>query len=669
MIRYLIERITFWFYVLILLLVFIGLGSYFLLSRELPQLPLDLGKINLSLSTEIYSADGKRIKVLGQRYPVLLEDISPNFTRAIIAAEDSSYYSHKGLDHRGLLRALYMNLREGKVLQGGSTITQQLSKNLFFSFERNWIRKIKELLIAFQLEATFSKNKILETYCNQIYFGNGAYGIEEASQTYFRKSAKDLTVLQGALLAGLPNSPNHANPFKNYKRAMARAEYVLQRMVNERLISLDEKNKALSSELELTKPREDDNPNRYFIDYVLVELKKKYGKEFVHFGGLKVFTTLDTRLQNFAQKSALSHLQALESEMKSDDKKEYLQVAMVSIENQSGAIRAMLGGRSYSSSQFNRAVSNNRLPGSSFKPFVYLTAMERNGYNPASVIKDEPITIKIHGKDLWQPKNFNNEYAGNIILKKAMMRSLNVVSAKLIQDVTPEKVIQTARQFGITSPLGRNLSLALGTSGVSPLEMASAYSMIANLGVYNEPYFIERIEDFKGNPLYENFYHGVQNYSPKSIYPLLNMMQGVVDGGTGRIIRRMGFKHPAGGKTGTTNDFKDAWFNGFTKTMSTAVWVGYDNNKPMINRFKDGLTGASAAAPIWAFFMEKALKGRNKIKFSIPEGIKFEKVDVHSGTFVDDQSLESTNVALKEEIVILPRDLKSNDISKEQEPK
>ena len=653
MIRNLIERIIFGFYVLFLLSVFAGVGGYFVISRDLPQLPDNLSKINLSLPTEIYSANGELIKVLGQRYPISLEDISPNFTKALIAVEDSSFYEHRGLDHQALVRAFYMNIRERKILQGGSTITQQLSKNLFFSFERNWIRKIKELLIAFQLEATFSKKEILEAYCNQIYFGSGAYGVEEAAQTYFRKRAHEVTLLQGALLAGLPNSPNNANPFTDYLRSMRRAKYILARMVKENLISPEEKREALSSPLELIRPREDNNPNRYFTNYVVSKLERDYGKEFLHFGGLKIFTTLDTRLQDFAQKSALSHLEVLENEMTTQDVKTPLQVGMVSIENQNGAVRVMLGGRSYSYSQFNRAVSNNRLPGSSFKPFVYLTAMEQHGYHPASTIKDEPVTIEISGTvDPWEPKNFNDEYVGNIILKKAMMKSLNVVSAKLIQEVTPEKVIKTARQFGITSPLGNNLSLALGTSGVSPLEMASAYSMIANLGIYNKPYFIQRIEDFRANPLYENFYHGVQRFSPKAIYPMLNMMQGVVDGGTATIVRRMGFKHPAAGKTGTTNNFKDAWFNGFTKTFSTSVWVGHDNNASMIDRTGRGFTGGRASAPIWVFYMQKALQGRNQIKFPIPEGIKFEKVDINSGTLVDDQSVESMNVALKEEVVI-----------------
>ena len=653
MILKLIERLIFGFYALLLLIALAGVGGYFFLSRDLPQLPDNLRKINLSLPTEIYSADGERIKVLGQRYPISFNDISPNFIKAIIAVEDSSFYEHKGIDHQALLRALYMNIRARKILQGGSTITQQLSKNLFFSFERSWVRKIKELLIAFQLEATFSKKEILEAYCNQIYFGSGAYGVEEASQTYFGKRAQELTLLQGALLAGLPNSPNNANPFNDYLRSMRRTKYILSRMVKENLISAEEKTQALDSPLDLIRPREDNNPSRYFVNYVVSKLESEYGREFVHFGGLKVFTTINTRLQKYAQKSALSHLEALESEMTVQKDKNLLQVALVSIENQSGAVRVMLGGRSYSYSQFNRAVSNNRLPGSSFKPFVYLTAMEQYGYSPASIIKDEPVTIEIPGThEPWEPKNFNEEYVGDIILKKAMMKSLNVVSAKLIQEITPEKVIKIAKQFGITSPLGKNLSLALGTSGVSPLEMSSAYSMIANLGIYNEPYFIQRIEDFKANILYENFYQGVQRFAPKSIYPLLNMMQAVVDGGTGRIVRQMGFKHPAAGKTGTTNNFKDAWFNGFTKTFSTSVWVGHDKNTSMIDRSGHGLTGGRAAAPIWVFFMQKALQGRNQIKFPIPEGIKFEKVDVHSGTLVDDQSKESMNVALKEEVII-----------------
>jgi 1A family penicillin-binding protein len=638
----------------ILIVILVVAALYFWLNKDLPQLPQNLQHINLSLPTEIYSSDGERIKILGERHPIALEDISPFFTKAIISVEDSRFYRHSGIDHRGLMRALWTNLRQKRIAQGGSTITQQLSKNLFFSFERNWVRKIKELLIAFQLEASFNKDLILQAYCNQIYFGSGAYGVEEAAQVYFGKRAKDLTLLQAALLAGLPNSPNNANPFSYYERAMERTQYVLNRMVSEHLISINDKELAIQSNLDLVNPRVDSNPNLYFVDQVLEQIERDYGKEFVHFGGLKIFTTLDTRYQKFASKSALNHLEALEGKVVKEPGAGPLQVALVAVENKSGAVRVMLGGKDYSHSQFNRAVSNNRLPGSSFKPFVYFTAMEELGYSPATVVLDDPLTIDIEGSQPWSPQNFDEEFAGNIILKKALMKSINIISVKLINAVGPEKIIRTARQFGIKSPLGKNLSLALGTSGLSPYEVASAYSVIANLGIYNEPYLIQHIEDFQGNRLYEHYYQGVQKFLPDSLYPLLNMMQGVVDGGTGRVLRRMGFRHPAGGKTGTTNDFKDAWFNGFTKDISTSVWVGFDNNNPMKEKSGRGFTGSSAAAPIWVFFMQKALEEKNPVKFPIPEKIKFAIVDEKTGYLADKLSLGTLRVAVKQDVNLLP---------------
>jgi 1A family penicillin-binding protein len=651
----------------ILFVVVFVAGLYFWLNQDLPQLPKNLQHINLSLPTEIYSSDGERIKILGERHPVVLEDIAPYFSKAIIVVEDSRFYRHSGIDHKGLVRALWTNILQKRISQGGSTITQQLSKNLFFSFERNWVRKIKELLIAFQLEATFSKEQILQAYCNQIYFGSGAYGVEEAAQVYFRKRAKDLTLYQAALLAGLPNSPNNANPFTHYERAMQRTKYVLNRMVSENLISVNEKELALQSDIDLVKPRVDSNPNLYFVDQVLEQIEKVYGKEFVHFGGLKIVTTLDTRYQKLAFKSVRNHLEDLENRLVKERGAGPLQAALVAIENKSGAVRVMLGGKDYSHSQFNRAVSNNRLPGSSFKPFVYFTAMEELGYSPATVVVDEPLTIDIPGSLPWSPQNFDEEYAGNIVLKKALMKSINIISSKLMNEVGPEKVIRTARKFGIKSPLGKNLSLALGTSGLSPYEVASAYSVIANLGVYNEPYLIQHIEDFQGNRLYEHYYQGVQQFLPDSLFPLLNMMQGVVEGGTGRVLRRMGFRHPAGGKTGTTNDFKDAWFNGFTKDISASVWVGFDDNKSMRGKSGKGLTGASAAAPIWVHFMQKALEGKSPVKFPVPDKVKFATVDVHTGYLADEFSLEILQVAVKENVdlsapPILPNQQEADEI-------
>ena len=650
--RRVFEKIAFSMFTLVMAFSMLILGLYIDLKDDLPQLPDSLEKINLSLPTEIYSSQGNVIKVLGQRHPVPLNEISPRFTEAMIATEDSRFYSHSGVDHIGLTRAMLRNIRDMKVTQGGSTITQQLSKNLFFSFERKWERKIKELMIALQIEATFSKDEILEAYCNQVYFGSGAYGVEDASMVYFGKRAKDLTLLQAALLAGLPNSPNNANPYNNYERAMRRTRTVLNRMVSSGFISPIQMEEALETDLELAPRRIQSNPKQYFIQYVISKLEKEYGKEFVHFGGLKIFTTLDVRLQQFAHQAVTTHMKSLDKRMESREDEEALQAAVVALENKTGAVRVLIGGRDYSRSQFNRAVSSNRMAGSSFKPIVYLAAMENLGISPATVMKDEPVVLQISGDKTWEPKNFNNEYFGDLILKRALMKSLNVVSAKLVNDLTPERVIKTAQQMGITSPMQENLSLALGATGVSPLEMAGAYSVIANLGILNEPYLIDRIEDFRGNTLYEHFYFGVQRFSQKSIYPLLDMMRGVVENGTGKVIRRMGFRHPAGGKTGTTNDYKDAWFDGFTKDLSVSVWVGYDSNDSMIDRNGRGLTGGSAAAPIWGYFMKKGLRGKNPANFPVPEGIRFVDVDFETGFIANTQTKNTMKVAVKNDVVL-----------------
>jgi len=288
---------------------------YVNVQNDIPRLPKKLSFLNLSLPTEIYSSDGKLIKVLGRRNPVGIEEISPHFLNAIVSVEDARFYRHKGVDHIALARAIYINLKKRRVIQGGSTISQQLAKNLFFSFERNWRRKVKELLIALQMESSFSKQEILEAYSNQIYFGNGAYGVEDASKVYFGIRAKEMTLLQSATLAGIPHAPNQANPFSNYERSQKRALYILDRMVSEGYISAKEKTEAFNSSLNLTTPDERSDPNLYFVDYILDKLEKDYGKEFVYFGGLKIFTTLNTQWQKYAQEAVSNHLKFLEKSM------------------------------------------------------------------------------------------------------------------------------------------------------------------------------------------------------------------------------------------------------------------------------------------------------------------------------------------------------------------
>ena len=633
--------------VVIIVVAIAGLGiAYYHLKDQLPMIPEDLRYLNQQPPTEIYSSDGEVLKILGDRSFITMDLISPNFQKAIVAVEDSTFYEHHGVDHVSVLRAFLINLENGKSMQGGSTLTQQLAKNLFFSFKKSYERKVKELLMAFQIESMFSKSEILEAYANQVYFGKGIYGVNKASRTYFGKSPKELTLLQGAVLAGIPKSPTNLNPISNRKASLKRAEYVLSRMVKEGFISKADKAKALESELSLREVKTKNNPNSYFLDYALNEMEEKYGKEFIHFGGLRIYTTLDSGMQEIANEVAKGHTQFLESRMVKENDQGPLEASVVTIDNQSGAVRVMLGGLDYSKSQFNRAVSNNRMPGSSFKPFVYMSAFENLGYHPGTVVVDEPIAIDIPGTTPWKPHNFDDKFQGPVILKNALAKSLNVVSAKLMYELSPKRVIKTARKFGIQSPLNNNYSLALGSSGVSALELASAYSVVANTGEYKKPFFVFRVEDYDGNILYDHFIDNSKRFEEKDIFPLLDMMKGVVENGSGRVVRRLGFDHPAGGKTGTTNNFRDTWFTGFTKSYSTSVWVGFDDNSPLIGPNGKGLTGANAAAPIWGIYMKKIHKKIDKQEFKLPEKVRYQQVNYHNGFLSPKKSKDTIRVAL-----------------------
>jgi 1A family penicillin-binding protein len=628
------------------------MAGYFYLEEDLPQLPQNLSYINYRHPTEIYSSDGEVIKTLGLKNTVRLDMISQKFQNAILATEDSRFFNHHGIDPIAFLRAMIVNFKKGRLVQGGSTITQQLAKNLFFSFDKSWIRKFKELLMAFQIETSFPKSAILEAYSNLVYFGNGAYGVDEASRVYFGKRAKDLTLLQAAMLAGSIRSPNKFNPFNDRVLAMRRAKTVLARMVHEGFIDKHQKGHALNSDLGLIKRRTKYNNNHYFVDAVVEELNSIYGPELVNSGGLRIFTTLDSKLQKSSEEAALHHLKFLDKKLVQRGKN--LQAAVVSIDNKSGAVRVMIGGTSYEKSQFNRALSTNRMVGSSFKPVVYMSAMQNLGYHPGTVLVDEPMLFELPHNKKWEPANYNDEYMGPVVLKKALAKSLNVISAKLIFKVQPKKVVQTARKFGFTSPLHENYSLALGATGASPLELASAYSTIANLGEHIDPFYVSKIEDYQGNVLYEHFIEGEKRFEPDEIYPLLDMMQGVMDDGSGRVIRRMGFKHPAAGKTGTTNAFRDAWFTGFTKDLTTSVWVGYDDNESMFRPNEKGVTGAHAAAPIWGLVMDKALEDSELIKFPVPREIRFEYTNISDGYYEPKNSKVTIKVALNKKNV-LPR--------------
>jgi len=631
------------------------IGFFFVAVRELPQVPEPLGRIIETPPTEIFAATGERLMIIGGREVVPLNRISPFFIKAVIATEDHRFWEHHGIDKLRTLKALWITLFEPGRIQGASTITQQLAKNLFFSYQRTYMRKFRELLVALQIETQYSKREILEAYLNQIPFGVGAYGIEQAARSFFGKPALELNLAESALLAGLPKSPTRYNPYRYFERAKMRQQLVLERMKAVGYATDDEVEAALQAELKLTPYTAGTPEGSYFLDLVLNDLEERYGPEVVYHGGLKVSTTLDPQQQAWAIESLQTGLGKLDQlmgistggESNGNGPLTHPQGALVAIECNSGAVKALVGGRDYSETEFNRAVENNRLPGSGFKPFLYYAAFEKLGLNPANVFVDKPITIPVKGASDWTPKNYEGEYEGPMILKEALMKSVNVIAAQLVERVGPDALIDAARRCGINSPLSPVYSLALGTSGVSPLEMASAFSTFATGGVRHEPYWISRVEDPLGRVLEEQIVRGQRTLDAGINYQVVDMMRDVLTAGTGRVIRRMGFDLPAAGKTGTSDDFRDAWFTGFTPTLSVSVWVGYDRNVSMRDVNGIGITGGRGAAPIWADFMIKATSGEPPREFTVPPEIRFEAVDPVSGAVAGQWTRSPIQVALR----------------------
>jgi penicillin-binding protein 1A len=634
----------------------IGLFCLFLVAvKDLPRVPDPISRINDTPATEIFSADGQRILTIGGRETVALDDVSYPFIQAILATEDHRFWEHRGINKLRTIKALWITLFEPGKIEGASTITQQLAKNLFFSFKRTYIRKFRELLVALQIEAQFSKQEILEAYINQIPFGVGAYGIGEAARTFFGKTAGELTLPEASLLAGLPKSPTRYNPFRYPERARGRQKIVLQRMVDTGMISRQEAMEAAAEPLDLRSQPRSLRVDSYFVDAVMKTLEETYGPEVVYHGGLRVYTTLDTGMQKDAETALQQGIVKLSSQMKPDtsatadakDADNGLQGALVSVDVNTGAVKALVGGRDYFQTPYNRALQNNRQPGSGFKPFLYYGVLENLKKSPADVMVDKPVTIPVAGKPAWKPGNFEHNYQGPMIIKKAFTESVNTVAAQLVAELGPEAVIQTARRCGITSPLGSVYSVALGTFGVSPLEMASAYATFASGGIRHAPFLIRRVEDVSGRVLQEHIITGERVLNESVTYQLVDMMAGVIDEGTGKVIRRMGFTLPAAGKTGTTNDFKDAWFTGFTPNLSTAVWVGFDRGHGMRDKNGVGITGGRGAAPIWADFMKQATQGDPPKAFSVPPDIYFKKVNPETGSWAGFWTNDPETVALR----------------------
>ncbi len=630
-------------------------GLFFVALSDLPRVPEPLGRIIETPPTEIFAATGERLMIIGGREVVPLNRISPDFIEAVIATEDHRFWEHHGLDKLRTLKALWITLFEPGKIQGASTITQQLAKNLFFSYRRTYMRKFRELLVALQIETEYSKREILEAYLNQIPFGVGAYGIEQAARSFFGKPALELNLAESALLAGLPKSPTRYNPYRHLTRARKRQQLVLARMVAVGYITAEQAQDASQADLQLAPLAAGSPRGSYFLDLVLKDLEERYGPEVVYHGGLKVSTTLDPQQQAWAVKSLQGGLIKLDQLMgipgaadsATHPSQSHPQGALVAVECTSGAVKAMVGGRDYSETEFNRAVENNRLPGSGFKPFLYYAAFEKLKLMPTSVFVDKPVTIPVVGAPDWRPKNFRREFEGPMILKQALMKSVNVIAAQLVERVGPEAVVDVARRSGITSPLSPVYSVALGTSSVSPLEMATAFATFATGGVHHEPFWIRRVEDPLGRVLEEHIVRGQRSLDASIGYQVIDMMRGVLTAGTGRVVRRSGFDLPAAGKTGTTNDFRDAWFTGFTPTLSVCVWVGYDRGASMRDVNGVGITGGRGAAPIWGDFMIKATSGEPAREFIVPSDIHFASVNPVNGAVAGQWTQKKVKVALR----------------------
>jgi 1A family penicillin-binding protein len=601
--------------------------------QDLPMLP---GPDNLSasLATKIYDINGQLITQLSteNRTIIHLDQTPPNLVNALIALEDRRFWTHWGVDPEGILRAAVVDLKTGHLTEGASTLTQQLAKNLFLTRERSFSRKIKEMLFAFQIERHFTKQEILEMYLNQVYFGNGAYGVEAAARTYFGKHASELTLSECAMLAGIPRSPNENNPINDPKQALFRRDTALHAMLEEGMIKQPEYAAAMAEPITLF--RADPAVAAYFVDYVRQQLEASYGANAVYKGGLSVYTTLDLRLQDFAQRAAERGARA--AELKAAPfltnefglaQKPLLQTSFLAMDPRNGHILAMVGGRDFQGSQFNRAVQARRQAGSAFKPFIYTAAIE-NGFTAADTIDDEPVVYPDVDGKVWKPENFDEQFKGRVTLRHALYESRNVVAVKLLDKVGIFNAVNTAYKMGITSKLNRNLSLALGTSEVSLLEMVNAFCPLANQGVRVEPMAILSVRDASGKVLEENAPKAVEVLQPPVAYVVTNMLQDVIDRGTASNLRTDKlFTRIAAGKTGTTSDFSDAWFIGYTPDLVAGCWFGYDERR-RIGRL---LTGGAIAAPVWADFMNHALLGTPDLPFPVPPGVKFSTICAETG--------------------------------------
>lgn len=587
---------------LLLILFFLGtsllLGLFYYAVVSLEELP----EPQIALTTSFYDNNGELLTTIYRenRFETPLEDMPLALQQAVIAAEDAYFYQHPGVNLLSLARATWRNLENRRIVEGGSTITQQLAKNLFLSHERTYRRKVDELVLTLHLEREYTKEEILNMYLNIVYFGRGAYGAEAAARTFFDKPLGELSLGEISYLAGLPQAPSIYS--RDLEAAKNRQAYVLARMVELGYISTGDRNRAREEPLVFREGISKANPAGYFLDYVIYhELvgRLHYGLEELYQGGLHVYTTLDPFLQSAGERALAGGLQAFPGLYRDHQGLSQPQGALVALEPGTGKVLAMVGGNDYGESTFNRATSR-RSPGSAFKPFLYAAALD-SGFTAATLIRCEPVSFPIPGSENWEPRDFGGDFHHReLTLREAVEKSCNVCAAKVIMEVGPEKVAGYAKMMGISSPLRQLPSLALGTSEVTLLEMTNAYATLANGGTRVDPVFITRITDYRGQLLYQDPPNPRPALDEKVAFLLVDILQGVLQpGGTGWRASQV-LEHPAAGKTGTSSEFRDAYMVGFTPDLAAGVYLGDDHHRGL------GDTGGSLATPVWADFMAQA---------------------------------------------------------------
>ncbi|MDR1244797.1 MAG: penicillin-binding protein 1A [Endomicrobium sp.] len=619
-----------------------------------------LGEYTPNLSTKIYDKDNNLIAELfmERRALATINDIPANLQNAFISIEDNDFFKHWGISTKGIIRAFSRMLLKGRATEGGSTITQQLAKTIFLTREKTIVRKIKEALLTIQLEKNYSKNEILQFYINQIYFGSGAHGVQAAAKIYFNKDIKDLNLAECAMLAAIPKSPNYYNPFKNVKAALLRRNLVLSRMRQLGYITQEKEKEAIETPLPVQDTSLKEEKGHYFVEALRLILEPKYGTNVLLRDGLSIYTTLDMQAQTAAEKiieESLSDFDKGKTGFFERTKQMPVKVqgALIAVDPKNGAIRAMVGGRSFKESQFNRATQAKRQAGSAFKPFVYLTAIQQ-GFTPASMLEDKPLVFVynrgswdlvsrdityleiiaenvseddlIDTNKVWAPKNYSKKFRGEVTLRTALALSINTCAVELIIKTTPIKVIEAAKNLDINTPLINSYSLALGASDVILEQMVSAFAVFASGGIKTTPYIITRIFDKDGKVLEENIPEQEEVLSPPVCFILTNMLKAVVEKGSGWYAQNLG--RPCAGKTGTTNDGSDAWFVGYTPQLVAGIWIGYDNRSMPLG---DRVTGGGLACPIWTKFMKETLEGKPVLDFKQPDGIEWALIDPSTG--------------------------------------